>query len=49
MNYLLRKADTFLKDWIKNPDRYPLIIKGMHDKSAKQKPYGNLQKRITKI
>lgn len=28
MNYLLRKADTFLKNWIKNPDRYPLIIKG---------------------
>lgn len=28
MSYLIRKADTFLKEWKSNPDRYPLIIKG---------------------
>lgn len=28
MSYLIRKTDTFLRNWKKNPDRYPLIIKG---------------------
>ena len=28
MSYLVRKADIFLKEWKKNADRYPLIIKG---------------------
>ena len=28
MSYLIRKADTFLKEWKQNTDRYPLIIKG---------------------
>ena len=26
MSYLIRKTDTFLRNWKKNPDRYPLII-----------------------
>ena len=28
MGYLVRKADAFLREWKKNPDRKPLIIKG---------------------
>lgn len=28
MGYLARKTDVFLQEWKKNPDRYPLIIKG---------------------
>lgn len=28
MGYLVRKTDVFLQEWKKNPDRYPLIIKG---------------------
>ena len=28
MGYLIRKTDHFLQEWKKNPDRYPLIIKG---------------------
>ena len=28
MGYLVRKADAFLGEWKKNPDRKPLIIKG---------------------
>lgn len=28
MGYLRRKADAFLTEWKKNPDRYPLIVKG---------------------
>ena len=28
MSYLIRKTDTFLRNWKKNPDRCPLIIKG---------------------
>lgn len=28
MAYLRRKADDFLKNWRRNPDRKPLIVKG---------------------
>ena len=28
MGYLARKTDVFLQEWKKNPDKYPLIIKG---------------------
>ena len=28
MGYLKRKADLFLQAWKRDPDRYPLIIKG---------------------
>ncbi len=28
MGYLQRKADLFLQAWKRDPDRYPLIIKG---------------------
>lgn len=28
MGYLARKTDVFLQEWKKNPNRYPLIIKG---------------------
>lgn len=48
MSYLIRKTDTFLRNWKKNPDRYPLIIKGARQ-VGKPKRFESLQKKIIKI
>lgn len=48
MGYLVRKADAFLREWKKNPDRKPLIIKGARQ-VGKQRRSEHLRGKIIKM